>query len=131
MAKLTEAMKEMIAGQQCYVATADKDGSPNNAPKRSTRVLDDSTLMFVEGTGKQTYNNLLSNPKVAIAVTDRSVMDGYRFVGTTEVLHEGELYEGAAAISAKEGRPKPKAVVKVNVEEIYSLKPGSAGDRIG
>lgn len=130
MVKLTDAMKEMVAGHQCYVGTVSSDGYPNVAPKRSTRVLDDSTLVFTEGTGKQTYSNLLSNPKIAIAVADRNVMDGYRFVGTAEVLHEGELYDGAAAMSAKEGRPKPKAVIKVNVEAIYSFKPGSAGEKI-
>ncbi|HHY59891.1 MAG TPA: pyridoxamine 5'-phosphate oxidase family protein [Clostridia bacterium] len=130
MAKLTEAMKEMVANHQCYIATVDENGYPNIGPKRSTRVLDDSTLMFVEGTGKQTYRNLLANPKVAIAVADRSVLDGYRFVGTAEVLHEGELYEQAAAMAAQAGMPKPKAVVKVHVEAIYSLKPGRAGERI-
>lgn len=131
MAKLTEDMKRMVAEHQCYVGTVSSEGYPNVAPKRSTRVLDNSTLMFVEGTGKQTYSNLLSNPKIAITVADRGVLDGYRFIGTAEVIHEGKLYEEAAAMSAKAGMAKPKAVVKVNVEAIYSLKPGSAGEKIG
>lgn len=130
MAKLTEAMKEMVASQQCYVATVDADGYPNIGPKRSTRVLDDSTLVFTEGTGKQTYRNLLANSKTAIAVSDRGILDGFRFVGQAEVMEDGELYEQAAAMALKAGMAKPKAVVKVKVEAIYSLKPGNAGERI-
>lgn len=36
MAKLTQEMKEMIATQQCFIATVNADGTPNVAPKRST-----------------------------------------------------------------------------------------------
>ncbi len=39
MSILTPEMKEMIASQQCFHATISKDGIPNNAPKRSPRVL--------------------------------------------------------------------------------------------
>ena len=38
MAKLTDAMKELVGTQQCWVATVNSDGTPNVAPKRSTRV---------------------------------------------------------------------------------------------
>ena len=51
MAQLTQEMKEMIGAQQCFLATVSKEGVPNNAPKRSTRVFNDETLMFSEGTG--------------------------------------------------------------------------------
>ncbi|MHB1127751.1 MAG: pyridoxamine 5'-phosphate oxidase family protein [Bacillota bacterium] len=132
MAILTEEMKHMVATQQCFVATADSEGNPNVAPKRSTRVLDDSTLMFVEGTAKHTYQNLLQNSRIAIAVVNREVLDGYRFVGTAEIQDSGPIYDAAAAMSAQAGLPKPRAVVKVQVEEIYSLKPGpTAGTKIG
>ena len=46
MAKLTQEMKEMVITQQCFHATVSKDGVPNNAPKRSTRIFDDETLIF-------------------------------------------------------------------------------------
>lgn len=131
MAKLTEEMKQMIAAQQCFVATVREDGAPSVGPKRSTRVYDEETLAFNEGTAKGTFENLKRFPKVAIAVVDREAMDGYRFVGTATLHYDGPAYEQAAAMSAKAGRPAPKAVVTVAVEEIYSLKPGpSAGTRI-
>lgn len=131
MAKLTQEMKEMIATQQCFHATVSPDGVPNNAPKRSTRVFDEQTLIFNEGTGGNTYRNILSGSKVAAAVVNRETIDGYRFLGTPKVLSEGEIYDQASELSLKNGMPKPKAVILVHIDEIHSLKPGpGAGKRI-
>ena len=132
MSQLTMEMKEMIASQQCFHATVSKDGMPNNAPKRSTRVFDDETLIFTEGVGGTTYQNILDGSKDAVAVVNRDILDGYRFIGKTEMLSSGEIYEKAAEMSLNAGMPKPKAVVLVHIEEIHSLKPGPmAGKKIG
>ena len=131
MATLTQEMKDMVASQQCFVGTVNADGSPNVAPKRSTRVLSDDSLIFSEGTGGATYANLKRGSKVSVAVVHRDVVDGYRFVGSTSMYESGELYEQAAEMSAKRGMPKPRAVVVVHITEIHSLKPGpTAGKKI-
>ncbi|MGE5576848.1 MAG: pyridoxamine 5'-phosphate oxidase family protein [Syntrophothermus sp.] len=130
MAMLTDDMKKMIETQQCFIATVDPAGIPNIGPKRSTRVLDDNTLVFNEATGKHTYNNIRVNPKVAVAVVNRDILDGYRFVGTATIHESDELYNKAAENAVKAGFPKPKAVITVDVEEVYSLKPATAGKRI-
>ena len=131
MATLTQEMKDMIATQQCFIATVDENCIPNVAPKRSTRVLNDHSLVFTEGTGKTTFNNIKRGSKVAIGVVNREILDGYRFVGTAEMLDNGELFDMAAAMSQKMNLPKPYAVVIVNIETIYSLKPGpTAGQKI-
>ena len=129
-AKLNQQMKDLVAAQQCFIATCDNNNHPNIGPKRSTRVLDDHTLIFTEGTAKQTYNNILENPYVAVAVVDRENLTGYRFAGRAEVLEAGEFYDQAAQQAQKMGMPAPKAVVTITVEEIYDLKPGTAGNRI-
>jgi predicted pyridoxine 5'-phosphate oxidase superfamily flavin-nucleotide-binding protein len=122
----------MIMNQQCFYATVSKDGIPNNAPKRSTRVFNDETLIFSEGTGGRTWQNILDGSKVATAVVDREIIDGYRFIGTPEVLTSGEIYEKSAEMSLKAGMPKPKAVILIHIDEIHSLKPGPmAGKKIG
>lgn len=130
MAKLSPEMKAMIAENQCFVATASRDGLPNVGPKRSTRVLDDEHLLFNEGTGRRTLQNLRANPRVAVAVVNADRTDGYRFFGTAELLESGEIYEQASAEAAKAGRPAPKALVRITVEEIYTLKPSQGGMRI-
>ncbi|WP_297094726.1 pyridoxamine 5'-phosphate oxidase family protein [uncultured Draconibacterium sp.] len=132
MSQLTPEMKEMVMSQQCFHATVSKDGIPNNAPKRSTRVFNDETLIFNEGVGGITYQNILDGSKVATSVVNRDVMEGFRFISTPEVVTEGELYEKSAEMSQKAGMPKPKAVILLHIEEIHSLKPGPmAGKKIG
>lgn len=132
MAQLTQQMKEMILTQQCFHATVSTEGVPNNAPKRSTRVFDDETLIYSEGTGGITYKNILDGSRIAVAVVNRELLDGYRFLGTPEVFTEGGIYDGSAELSVKAGLPKPKAVVLIHIDEIHSLKPGPmAGKRIG
>jgi predicted pyridoxine 5'-phosphate oxidase superfamily flavin-nucleotide-binding protein len=125
-------MKEMVMTQQCFHATVSKEGVPNNAPKRSTRVVDDETLVFSEGTGGTTYKNILDGSKIAVAVVNRNILDGYRFLGTPEVITEGEIYDKSAELSLKAGMPKPKAVILIHIDKIYCLKPGPmAGKKIG
>ncbi len=132
MSQLTKEMKEMIESQQCFHATVSKEGLPNNAPKRSTRVLNDETLIFTEGTGGRTFQNILDGSKVAVAVVNREILDGYRFIGTPEVLTSGDVYDKSAEISLKAGMPKPRAVILIKIDEIHSLKPGPmAGKKIG
>ena len=122
----------MIATQQCFHATVSAQGIPNNAPPRSPRVFDAHTLVFSEGIGGTTYKNILEGSLVAMAVVDRDAMDGYRFIGTPEVQTEGPIYDQSAELSLQRGMPKPKAVVVITIDEIYSLKPGpTAGKRIG
>lgn len=131
MAKLTQEMREMILTQQCFLATVSTEGVPNNAPKRSTRIFDDETLIFNEGTGGTTYRNILDGSKVAVAVVNREVLDGYRFLGIPEVIASGDIYEKAAEASVKANMPKPKAVILIHIDEIFSLKPGpGAGKKI-
>jgi predicted pyridoxine 5'-phosphate oxidase superfamily flavin-nucleotide-binding protein len=132
MATLTQEMKDMIATQQCFVGTVNADGTPNVAPKRSTRVLSDNSLIFTEGTGGATYANIKKGSKVSVSVVNREIIDGYRFVGNASLLESGELYEQAVVMSAKIGMPKPLAVIVIDITEIQSLKPGPlAGKKIG
>jgi uncharacterized protein len=132
MAQLTQEMKEMILTQQCFHATVSKDGVPNNAPKRSTRVFNDETLIFSEGTGGSAYRNILDGSRISVAVVNKEILDGYRFLGTPEVYTEGSIYDKSAELSLKAGMPKPKAVVLIHIDEIHSLKPGPmAGKKIG
>jgi uncharacterized protein len=132
MATLTQEMKEMIATQQCFIGTVNSDGTPNVAPKRSTRVLSDQSLIFTEGTGGTTYANIKRGSKVSVAVVNREILNGFRFLGNAVAQEDGDLYEQAATMSAKIGMPKPVAVVVINITEIHSLKPGpTAGKKIG
>ena len=131
MVKLTQEMKDMIGEQQCFIGTVDADGSPNVAPKRSTRVLSDDSLIFSEGTGGATFANIKRGSRVSVAVVNRDKLDGYRFIGNPSIQDSGELYEQAVTMAEKRGLPRPKAVVLIHITEIHSLKPGpTAGKKV-
>ncbi len=131
MAVLTQEMKDLVAGFQCFVATVNPDGTPNVGPKRSTRVLDDEHLAFNEVTSKQTWSNVSNGSKVAIAVVDRETMRGFRFVGTPEIISSGPAYDQAVAIMRQRGMNSPlTAVVKVKVEKIFNLGMPGAGEQL-
>jgi len=132
MSKLTQEMKEMIGSQQCFMATVGKDGMPNVAPKRSTRVFSDESLVFSEGTGGATYKNILDGSKVAVGVVDRAIPDGFRFICKPEFQSSGQAFEDAKAAAIQRGGKPPLGVVILHIEEIHSLKPGPmAGKKIG
>ncbi|MBE3588276.1 MAG: pyridoxamine 5'-phosphate oxidase family protein [Thermoanaerobacteraceae bacterium] len=130
MAEITAEMKAMIEKEQCFIVTADKTGQPSAAPKGSMQVLDGQTLAYGELVGKQTYRNLLENPQVAVVVTDRQALKGYRFMGRAELLSEGPLYDRFTGEFARMGLPRPKAAVKIMVEEIYDLSVRNPGEKI-
>ncbi len=131
MAALTQEMKDLIAGFQCFVATVNPDGTPNVGPKRSTRVLDDQHLIFNEVTSKQTWTNVSQGSKVAIAVVDRDTTRGFRFVGTPEVITSGEIFDQASAALRQRGMTVPlRAVIKVRIEKIFNLGLPGAGEQI-
>jgi uncharacterized protein len=132
MATLTQEMKDMIATQQCFVGSVNSDGTPNVAPKRSTRVLSDDSLIFSEGTGGATYENIKRGSKVSVSVVNRDILDGYRFLGNASLHEEGQLFDQAAEMAEKRGMPSPLAVVVIKITEIHTLKPGPmAGKKIG
>lgn len=130
MAKLTDAMKEMINTQLGIVATVREDGVPNIGPKRSSRIYDDETLIFNENTAGEIMKNIKRGSKVAYAFINWEKLDGYRFVGTAEVHESGKYYDEAVEW-AKGKMGVPKAAVVFHIEEIYTLKSGpTAGTRI-
>lgn len=130
MIKLTDEMKDMIAAQVGIVATVREDGVPNVGPKRSSRLYDETTIIFNENTYGEICRNIKRGSKVAIAFIDREKLKGFRFVGTAEVHEEGKYYEDAVEWAVgKMG--KPKAAVIIKIEEIYDLASGpNAGTRL-
>jgi predicted pyridoxine 5'-phosphate oxidase superfamily flavin-nucleotide-binding protein len=131
MVNVTGEMRGLIEKGLAFVGTADRNGKPNLAPKGSLRLGDAETLVFAEGVGKKTLQNLRENPEVAVAVVDREKMVGYQFKGKAEIIESGLLYDTVAKLAQERGRPKPIAAVKIKIGEIYSLIPGPmAGERI-
>lgn len=124
-------MKDFFGKQLPYVATVSAEGVPNLGPKRTCRVLNDTTLIYNENTGKQTLKNILANGNISVAISDWGKLDGYRFAGKAEVYTAGEYFELCVKYAEEKKIAMPKAAVLVKIEKIYTLKSGAqAGDLI-
>jgi predicted pyridoxine 5'-phosphate oxidase superfamily flavin-nucleotide-binding protein len=121
MAKLTPEMKAMFEKQLALIVTASKSGVPNAAPKGSTFVYDDQTIVFSENRGKKTYRNLVENPRAAVVIVDRENGVGWQVKGSAEILNSGPLYDVAAKRAESRNRPRPIRVVRITVEETYPV----------
>jgi hypothetical protein len=130
MAKLNSEMKAMFEQELSVIATASKEGTPNVGPKGSMHVVDEETLAYAEGTGEKTLQNLQQNPRAAVLVVSRGKGDGYQVKGKAELLSAGDFYEQVARKQEERKRPRPKYVVKIKIEEIYSVKPGMTAKKI-
>ncbi len=125
MGKLDEAAKTLIGEiRPALIATASKDGKPNVSAKGSFRVVDDDHVAFSDVNSPRTIANLKENPQVSIICLD-SNRRSCRIWGTAEVLDSGPLYdEAAAAIAAR--NVKPKHVVRVKVDEVEINQPATS-----
>ena len=121
MAKITDDMKAILENQLSVVATASKDGIPNLGPKGSLHVVDEETLVYSEATVRKTLQNLSENPRVAVLVVDRAQRKGYQLKGRVEILSSGDLFDQVARRQEKRGFSGPKKVIKIKVEETYSV----------
>lgn len=125
MAQLTQDMKDMLTAQLAFLATTDGDNNPQLGPKGTMRLLDDSHLIYNEHTGKQAWQNVHVNPKVAVAVVDHDKFKGYRFEGTAEIHQDDEIFAAAQKFASDTGYlPQPVAAIVVAVERIYLLDAG-------
>jgi predicted pyridoxine 5'-phosphate oxidase superfamily flavin-nucleotide-binding protein len=131
MAKISKEIKEFMEGKLGWVATADKAGVPNLAPKGTVKAIDDETLVFADLFSLKTRANLEQNAQVAVAVVDK--MAGYQFKGKVELLTSGPIFEevSGGVKKAMPDLPGIKYAVKISVDSIYSLSPGpDAGKKI-
>ena len=130
MASLTSKMRRMFEKLLAVIATASRDSIPNVGPKGSMHVVDDETLAYSEGMVEKTFRKLKENPLVAVMVVDREAADGYQVKGTAELLTSGDFFERVAKRQEERRMPGPKHVVKIRIEEIYSVKPGMTAKKI-
>lgn len=133
MVVIPKEIKDYLTGKVAWIATADKNGVPNLAPKGTLAVLDDQSLVFADLFSLKTRKALEENPNVAVAVIDPAGPSGYQFKGASELLTSGPVYDQISANvqAAIPGVGAPKYVVKIAVTEIYSLTPGpDAGKKI-
>jgi predicted pyridoxine 5'-phosphate oxidase superfamily flavin-nucleotide-binding protein len=155
--KMTEEVREVINNNIVHLATSSKGEKTNVVPVGLCRAISDHELLIVDVFFKKTRKNLEENPQVAIAVEALEELKAYQLKGKAKIFTQGDFYEKAIEIMGeqdkvrekrisvwREKKPemaekfeklvvghhklRPKAVVLVDVEEIYSTMHGLRGD---
>ncbi|HII01815.1 TPA: hypothetical protein HA351_09270 [Methanosarcinaceae archaeon] len=130
MVKLPADVKEALVNQQvASLGTADKNGVPNVCLMGFVKAQDDETLVMADVFWKKTLANLQENPKATI--TAYLPPKAYQIKGSMELVSEGPLMnEINEWVASKMANLKPKGAALLHVEEIYSLSPPNAGEKI-
>ena len=149
--KMSEEIKQMLDENLVYLATSTKEGKPNVVPIGLASAISDEELIIVDVMFNKTRANLENNPKVAISFTDVNRWESYQLKGTAKIYAEGDLFDKAKEIRTEKAKRrmgrfheqtinpvlkekaqrmkewrqklKPKAVVLITVDEIYSHMP--------
>jgi len=74
-----------------HIATSDKEGRPNVAPKFLVTV-DKGAIYLADYIVGRTYRNLKVKTLVSLATIDLDTLMGYQFNGTATILEEGPEY---------------------------------------
>src|SRR6478672_9150232 len=123
MGLLTQEIREFVNKVKLgFIATVCPDGTPNLSPKGTTIAWDEDHLAFADIYSPGTTQNLLLNPAIEINVVNVFTRKGYRFKGTAEVLHEGNVFELILAHYHNAGsRYNIRNIVLVKLDQVIPL----------
>ena len=150
--KMNEEIKQMLDENIVYLATSTTEGKPNVVPIGLAHAISDNEVLIVDVWFNKTRKNLEENAQVAISFMDFKRWGSYQLKGKAKIFKSGEIYEKALDIMKKKAerreesvgkikidnpeiserakrigerlkKSKPKAVVLITIEEVYSLIP--------
>ncbi len=147
---MNEEIKQMLDENIAYLATSSKEGKPNVVPIGLVHAISDNEVLIVDVLLNKTRKNLEENAQVAFSFTDFKRWKSYQLKGRAKIYKSGEIYEKAFEIMREKAekrkqsvgkidnpeiseramkigeilkKSKPKAVVLITIEEIYSHMP--------
>ncbi len=90
---LTKKISDFLKDREfMHVATADKLGNPNGAPKFLLKI-ESNYIYLVDYVMGKTYENIKVNPRVSISAVDYDTLNGYRINGSVETIERGPAFE--------------------------------------
>jgi predicted pyridoxine 5'-phosphate oxidase superfamily flavin-nucleotide-binding protein len=112
MSIIEQGLKIMKAKEFVTVATADKKGKPNSAPKLLLKI-DGKIVYFIDYSIGKTAENLKVNPEVSLSFIDVNFLLGYRLNGKVEIIEKGKIYnECLEELREKETELSVERIVK-------------------
>lgn len=137
MVKMPDEVVKMFDNPDCdkqkvltWVATTTEEGEPHLMPACFIKPVDGDKLLIGIAFATQTITNVELGSLVTVA--NAAYPNGYMVKGKGSISFEGPHFEDYKARVEKRfgGKIKPKAVLLVNVEKIYHLKPSDGKKQI-
>lgn len=137
MVEMTEEVIKTFDNVDCdktkvltWIATVTKEGDPHIAPACFIKPVDKDKVLVGISFISRTISNIKNGSRVALG--NAAYPNGYMVKGKGEIFKEGPYFDDFKERIEKRfgGKIKPKAVLLVNVEEIYHLKPAGGKKRI-
>ena len=91
MSVIEKALELLKVREFIAVATADKIGKPNSAPKFVLKV-NGRIVYFIDYSIGKTFENIKVNPEVSLSLININSILGYRLNGKVEIIEKGEIY---------------------------------------
>jgi len=92
MSVIEKALAFLKEREFVAVATADKVGKPNSAPKLLLKI-DGKIAYFIDYSIGKTAENIKTNPKVSLSLINFNSLSGYILNGTVEIIEKGKIYD--------------------------------------
>ena len=122
---ITNDMKMIVEKSMlCFVATVNKNGSPNVSPKSTLKVFDDRHLIFANIASPNTIKNIQRDPRVEINCVDVFLRRGYRFKGTASIYNGTSpiFFELVKNIKIEHGEKIPVSdAILININKIAPI----------
>jgi len=137
MVVMSDEVLKMFENPDCdkqkiltWVSTVTKEGEPHLAPVCFVKPIDNDKLLIGVSFISKTALNVKNGSRVAVG--NAVYPNGFMIKGRGEIMNSGKYFEDFKERINKRfaGKIKPKAVLLVNVEEVYHLKPAEGKKRI-
>jgi uncharacterized pyridoxamine 5'-phosphate oxidase family protein len=93
MGVIENALKFLKTREFVEIATADKEGKPNSAPKLFLKT-DGRIAYFIDySIDSRTAENMKINSRVSLSFIDFNSLFGYKLNGKTEIIDKGAIYD--------------------------------------
>ncbi|MFA5260070.1 MAG: pyridoxamine 5'-phosphate oxidase family protein [Candidatus Omnitrophota bacterium] len=122
MSIIEEALGVLKTREFVAMATADKGGKPNCAPKLLLKIID-GVVYFIDYSMGKTAENLKANPAVSLSFIDINSLFGYVLNGTVDIIEQGLVYDQCLGELREK---KIKLSVERIVQGIHDGKPHKA-----
>jgi predicted pyridoxine 5'-phosphate oxidase superfamily flavin-nucleotide-binding protein len=92
MSVIEKALKILKTREFVSMATAEKSGKPNSAPKLLLKI-EGKIVYFIDYSIGKTAENLKANPEASLSFFDIDSLIGYRLNGKVSIIEKGVLYD--------------------------------------